>query len=205
MNKKVSFIPLYVVSAILAVALLIGFVFQKPYSFNGTVIEPPLPVEDFVLQTGNNQSFRLSEQTGKITLLFFGYTNCPDVCPTTLAEFKQVYKNLGDDTQSVQFAMITADPERDTPDRMGEFVSFFNPSFIGLSGERSELEKVYKDFGAFIEKQESSSAAGYLVSHTSSVFVLDQETNLRITFPYGTSANEMTDDITQLLNENVAD
>ena len=205
MNKKVSFIPLYIVSAILAIALLITFVFQKPYTFNGTVIDPPLPIEDFVLQTGINESFRLSEQNGKITLLFFGYTNCPDVCPTTLAEFKQVSENLGDEAQDVQFVMVTADPERDTPERMGEFVSFFNPSFMGLSGERSELEKVYKDFSVFIEKQESSSAAGYLVSHTSSVFVLDKETNLRITFPYGTSANEMTDDISQLLNENSAD
>lgn len=205
MNKKVSFIPLYIVSAFLAVALLIAVVFQKPYTFNGTVIEPPLPVENFVLQTGNNESFRLSDQNGKITLLFFGYTNCPDVCPTTLAEFKQVSENLADDGQNVQFVMVTADPERDTPDRMDEFVSFFDPSFIGLSGERSELEKVYKDFSVFIETQESGSAVGYLVSHTSSVFVLDKETNLRITFPYGTSADEMTDDITQLLNENLAD
>ena len=201
MNKKVSFIPLYIVSAILAVALLIAVVFQRAYIFNGTVIEPPLPVEDFVLQTNNNESFRLSDQNEKITLLFFGYTNCPDVCPTTLAEFKQINENLGDDALNVQFVMVTADPERDTPDRMGEFVSFFNPSFIGLSGERSELDKVYKDFGVFIEKQASGSAAGYLVGHTSSVFVLDKETNLRIAFPYWTSASDMTDDIIQLLKE----
>lgn len=205
MNKKASFIPLYIVSAILGIVLLLGVVFQKPYTFNGTVIEPPLPVDDILLKTGNNETFRLSDQNGKITLLFFGYTNCPDICPTTLAEFKQVYEKLGDNAQNVQFVMITADPERDTPDRLSEFVSFFNPVFIGLSGERSELEKVYKEFSVFVEKQDSGSAAGYLVSHTSSVFVLDKETNLRITFPYGTSANEMTDDITQLLNENLAD
>ena len=76
----------------------------------GTVIEPPLPVGDFVLQTGNNESFRLSDQNGKITLLFFGYTNYPDVCPTTLAEFKQVSENLGGDAQNVQFVIVTADP-----------------------------------------------------------------------------------------------
>ena len=84
---------------------------------------------------------------------------------------------------------------------MGEYVSFFNPSFIGLSGERSELEKVFKEFSVFVEKQESGSAAGYLVGYTASVFVLDRNQNLRITFPYGTSASDMTDDIIQLLKE----
>ena len=205
MNKKTSYIPIYVLSALLGIALLLVFVFKKPYTFNGTVIEPPLPMEDFLLQTANNEPFRLSDQDGKITLLFFGYTNCPDVCPTTLAEFKQVYEKLGDDAQNVQFVMITADPERDTPDRISEFVSYFNPVFVGLSGERSELEKVYKEFSVFVEKQETDSAAGYLVSHTASVFVLDQNSDLRLTFPYGTSASEMTDDIAQLLKENLAD
>lgn len=205
MNKKISYIPIYVLSALLGIALLFVLVFKKPYTFNGTVIEPPLPMEDFLLKTANNESFRLSDQDGKITLLFFGYTNCPDVCPTTLAEFKQVYEKLGDDAQNVQFVMITADPERDTPDRISEFVSFFNPVFVGLSGERSELEKVYKEFSVFVEKQETDSAAGYLVSHTASVFVLDQNSDLRLTFPYGTSASEMTDDIAQLLKENLAD
>ncbi|MEO7840768.1 MAG: SCO family protein [Anaerolineales bacterium] len=202
MNTKISYIPLYVVSALLGIAVFLVFVFEKPYTFSGTVIEPPLPVEDFLLQTANNESFRLSGQNGKITLLFFGYTSCPDVCPTTLAEFKQVYQKLGDDAQSVQFVMITADPERDKADRVTEYVSFFNPAFIGLSGERSDLEKVWKQFSVFVEKQETNSAAGYLVSHTASVFVLDQNSNLRMTFPYGTSANDMTNDIIQLLKEN---
>ena len=205
MHKNISYIPIYVLSALLGFVVFLVFVFEKPYTFNGTVIEPPLPLEDFILQTANNEPFRLSDQDGKITLLFFGYTSCPDVCPTTLAEFKQVYEKLGDDAQNVQFLMITADPERDTPDRISEFVSYFNPVFVGLSGERSELEKVYKEFSVFVEKQETDSAAGYLVSHTSSVFVLDRNNDLRLTFPYGTSASEMTDDIAQLLKENLAD
>jgi len=205
MNKNISYIPIYVLSALLGIVVFLVFVFEKPYTFSGTVIEPPLPVGDFLLQTANNEPFRLSDQKGRITLLFFGYTSCPDVCPTTLAEFKQVYEKLGDDAQNVQFVMITADPERDTPDRISEFVSYFNPVFVGLSGERSELEKVYKEFSVFVEKQETGSAAGYLVSHTSSVFVLDRNNDLRLTFPYGTSASEMTDDIAQLLKENLAD
>lgn len=202
MNKKISYVPLYVVSALLGLAILLVVVFEKPYTFKGTVIEPPLPVGDFLLQTANNESFRLSDQNEKITLLFFGYTSCPDVCPTTLAEFKQLHQKLGDDAQSVQFVMITADPERDKPDKVAEYVTFFNPAFIGLSGERSELEKVWKQFSVFVEKQETNSAAGYLVSHTASVFVLDENSNLRMTFPYGTSASDMANDIMQLLKEN---
>src|SRR5688572_23479882 len=103
MNKKSFYVSLYVIAALAGAVVVIVTLFAKPYTFHGTLIEPPLPVGDFVLQTANNDSFRLSNNDEKITLLFFGYTSCPDVCPTTLAEFKQVYDILGDETQNVRF------------------------------------------------------------------------------------------------------
>ena len=199
MIKKNQYYLLFIMMAVIALGVLIEVVFRRPHSFHGTTISPPLPVTDFALQTANEEVFRLSEQKGKIVLLFFGYTSCPDVCPTTLATFKQVYERLGDDAQKIKFVMITADPERDTPDKVAEYAARFNPEFIGLSGDITKREAIWKELGVFVEKQDSGSAAGYLVSHTSSVYVLDQSGDLIMTFPYGTSATDMANDLTQLL------
>ena len=201
MIKKNPYFVLLIATAVIGLTMLVELVFRKPYSFHGTVINPPLPVTDFSLQTANEEVFRLSEQKGKIVLLFFGYTSCPDVCPVTLATFKQVNDNLGEDAQKVRFVMITADPDRDTPDKVAEYAARFNPEFIGLSGDMTALASIWKELGVFVEKQESDSAAGYLVSHTASVFVLNQSGSLFMTFPYGTTATEIADDIRQILKE----
>lgn len=201
MIKKNPYFVLLIATAVIGLTMLVEFVFRKPYSFHGTVINPPLPVTDFSLQTANEEVFRLSEQKGKIVLLFFGYTSCPDVCPVTLATFKQVNDNLGEDAQKVRFVMITADPDRDTPDKVAEYAARFNPEFIGLSGDMTALASIWKELGVFVEKQESDSAAGYLVSHTASVFVLNQSGSLFMTFPYGTTATEIADDIRQILKD----
>ncbi|MFZ5889248.1 MAG: SCO family protein [Chloroflexota bacterium] len=201
MIKKNPYFVLLIATAVIGLTMLVELVFRKPYSFHGTVINPPLPVTDFSLQTANEEVFRLSEQKGKIVLLFFGYTSCPDVCPVTLATFKQVNDNLGEDAQKVRFVMITADPDRDTPDKVAEYAARFNPEFIGLSGDMTALASIWKELGVFVEKQESDSAAGYLVSHTASVFVLNQSGSLFMTFPYGTTATEIADDIRQILKD----
>ena len=201
MIKKNPYFVLLIATAVIGLTMLVEFVFRKPYSFHGTVINPPLPVTDFSLQTANEEVFRLSEQKGKIVLLFFGYTSCPDVCPVTLATFKQVNDNLGEDAQKVRFVMITADPDRDTPDKVAEYAARFNPEFIGLSGDMTALASIWKELGVFVEKQESGSAAGYLVSHTASVYVLNQSGSLFMTFPYGTTATEIADDIRQILKD----
>lgn len=201
MIKKNQYYLLFIMMAVIALGVLIEVVFRRPYSFHGTTISPPLPVTDFALQTANEEVFRLSEQKGKLILLFFGYTSCPDVCPVTLATFKQVYDDLGADAQLVRFVMITADPDRDTPERVAEYAAQFNPEFIGLSGDLVVLEQIWKELGVFVEKQESNSAAGYLVSHTASVYVLDQQGGLFMTFPYGTNATEIADDIRQILKD----
>ena len=201
MNKKISYAPLYVLMLILAATVISTIVFRKPYAFHGTVIDPPLPVTDFTLQTEKNEPFRLNDVKGKIVLLFFGYTSCPDVCPITLGTFKQVHERLGDNAQKVKFVMITADPERDTPEKVVAYVRRFNPEFIGLSGSLSDLQQVWDELGVAVEKQDTGSAAGYLVSHTASVYVIDQNGNLLMTLPYGTSAIDMEQDVNQLLKQ----
>lgn len=202
MTKKRFYIPLTIAAGMLLAALVLGWIVgRRPYEFHGTIITPPLPLTNISLQTAGGQSFRLSDHQGKMVLLFFGYTNCPDVCPITLATFKQVYERLGEDAQNVKFVMITADPERDTPDKVAAYAARFNPEFIGLGGNLKDLQTLWKELGVFVEKQESTSAAGYLVNHTASVYILDQKGSLIMTVPYGTSAIDMANDVSELLKQ----
>ncbi len=169
-------------------------------AFRGSALKEPVPVPDFALTDQNGQTFRLSDQLGSAVLLFFGYTQCPDVCPTTLATWRQVQEALGDDAARVRFVFVTVDPERDTPERLGLHVNAFNPDFIGLTGTQEDLESVYEVFDIIYEKDTSSgSAAGYLVNHTATTFLLDPEGQWRLREKYGTPAEDIAYDIQQLL------
>jgi protein SCO1/2 len=175
---------------------------QAAPSFRGTELNPPQPIANFTLTDQHGQPFTLSEQRGQVILRYFGYTLCPDVCPTTLGVWKQVRAGLDDDTQRVRFAFVTVDPERDTAERMQQYMRVFSPDFMGLSGTTAELESVYQSFGVFYEKEAApDSAMGYLVTHTSSTFVVDTAGNWRLKYSYGTPAEDILHDIQQLLEE----
>lgn len=188
--------------------LLIGvvaagvFIFSKPASFRGTSYTEPYPAApEIALTRADGSSFRLSEMRGKVVMLFFGYTSCPDVCPTTLAEFKQALEELGAQSDQVQVLFVTVDPERDTPQRAQEYVDHFNPKFIGLSGSASELAKVWNDYGVFRETVKGTSAAGYLVNHTARVTLIDQHGDLRVSFGFDTPVKDMVHDLKLLLSK----
>jgi protein SCO1/2 len=172
-----------------------------PVSYRGSVLEDPVAVPDFTLTDQSGQPFRLSDQRGKVVLLFFGYTSCPDVCPTTLGTWRKAHEGLGNDAGQVRFVFVTVDPERDTPERLAMHVQAFNPDFLGLTGTPEELEAVYDVFGVIHEKDTSSgSALGYLVNHTATTFVLDTEGLWRLRETYGTEAEDLVHDIQQLLD-----
>ena len=133
MNTKVVQVGLGIL-ALIGVVIAVTILFPKTESFRGTSYEPANPAPEFELTQGNGSSFRLSEKRGDVVLLFFGYTSCPDVCPTTLSEMKRVMADLGADAERVQVVFVTVDPERDTPEKLKDYVSIFNPAFIGLSG-----------------------------------------------------------------------
>jgi protein SCO1/2 len=169
-------------------------------SFRGSVLQEPVPVPDFTLTDESGGTFRLADQRGNVVLLFFGYTSCPDVCPTTLANWRKVHEDLGDDADRVRFVFVTVDPERDTVEKLGLHVNAFNPDFIGLTGGQEELESVYRIFDVFYEKDTSSgSALGYLVSHTATTFVLDAQGVWRLRETYGTPVEDIVHDVRQLL------
>jgi protein SCO1/2 len=171
-------------------------------SFRGTELNPPPPATDFTLIDQHGNTFRLSDQRGQVVLLFFGYTHCPDVCPTTLARWKQVHNALGDDVQHVRFVFITVDPERDTPEQLQQHLAVFSPDFIGLTGTSDDLASVYTAYSIYHEKAEASgSALGYVVNHSSSVFIIDPQGRWRLSYGFGTPPEDFVHDIRELLRE----
>jgi protein SCO1/2 len=172
----------------------------QSYQFNGTQYPDFQLAPDFELTTTDGDPFRLSDHQGKIVLMFFGYTSCPDVCPTTLAEARRVLEGLGDDPDRVKFVFITVDPERDTPEVLGTYVSAFHRSIVGLTGSTDKLAAVRQDYGIFAEKEVlEGSAAGYIVSHTARVFLVDAEGRLKLSYSFGTPPEDILEDIHHIL------
>jgi protein SCO1/2 len=190
----------------LAVVILLGLasagvmLTQKAATLRGSEITPAQPAPEINLKDQNGRPFQLSALRGKVVLLYFGYTSCPDVCPTTLADLRQVRSMLGDKGQDVQVVFITVDPDRDTPDRLQSYVSAFDPSFLGLGGSLSDLEPVYQSYGVYREIDKSGdSAGGYSVTHTARVYLIDPQGNLRLTYSFGTLPEDIAHDIRVLL------
>ncbi len=201
MNKKISIVG---ISSLLLVglALLVNFLFMRPASFRGTAYATPYPpATGFTLTDANGKPFTLAENDGKVTLLFFGYTYCPDVCPTTLAELKLAVEKLGKNAEKVRVVFISVDPGRDTSAQMQEYVERFNPAFIGLSGAQQELEPIWNEYGIFREVVEGTSATNYIVNHTARVFLVDSKGNLRLSFGFQTPPEDIAHDIEIILGE----
>ena len=172
----------------------------KPYAFHGAILQSPKPAHDFTLTNHYGQDTSLSDYDGKVVLLYFGYTACPDVCPTTLAEIKKATELLGERADEVQTIMVTVDPERDTVEIMAEYLAHFHPSFLGMIGTPDEVAQIATYYGIFFQKQETDSVLGYLVDHTATVMLVDQDGYLRLIFPYGTEGSEIAEDITYVLD-----
>src|SRR5580692_8910128 len=153
---------------------------------------PVLPVGgNFVLTDHNGQHFELSSLQGKAVLIFFGYTSCPDVCPTTLSKLSEVYRHLGDDSKRVKTLYITVDPARDTPAILKDDLSNFEVDALGLTGTKAEIDKVVALYGAQYEIIPlPESAAKYSVAHTATLYALDTSGRTRLEFPYDAKVEE---------------
>jgi protein SCO1 len=191
----------WVVLAIVGALLFVvaGFLLLRPYQYHGLLLESPKPAADFTLVRAGGKEVKLSDYRGKLVVLYYGYTFCPDVCPTTLAEITKAVQKLGKKSEDVQVVMVTVDPERDTPERMAEYMAFFNPSFVGLSGTPDQIAEAATPFGIYYQKHEGTPASGYLVDHTATVNVLDREGRMRLVWPFGTEGDAMAADLKQML------
>lgn len=186
---------------IIGIVALGVYLFAPPAALRGTVYsEPYPPAPEIELMRGNGEVFWLSQLRGNIVLLFFGYTSCPDVCPTTMAEIKSALEKIGEENASqVKVVFVTVDPARDTPERVQEYVNHFNGEFIGLSGTEAELQKTWNDYGVFRQIVEGTSAAGYLVDHTARVTLIDPDGNLRVSYGFETPVDDIVHDLKLLL------
>lgn len=184
----------------LAVLTSCGVPPTEEIEWRGAALLTPMPATDFALVDGEGQIVHLSDFRGKIVLLYFGYTFCPDVCPTTLADLSQIQRRLDDQAQNIQVLMVTVDPERDTPEIIGPYVKTFHPSFIGLSGTSTEIAAVAEGFGVFYEPEETGDDY-YFIAHTASVFLIDQQGVFRLMYPFGMKTADMITDLQYLLTE----
>jgi protein SCO1/2 len=163
------------------------------------VFEPPSAAPDFKLQASTGGEQGLANYRGKVVLLGFGFTSCPEVCPTTLAVLAQARKRLGTQADRVQVLYVTVDPERDNPERMRGYLRGFDPTFVGLTGAPDKLAAVRASYGVMAERKNIGNS--YSVAHSSSVYLIDGKGLLRAMMPYGRAPDDFVHDVRVLLNE----
>lgn len=155
------------------------------------VLAAPPTGGEFTLQAAQGP-VSLKDYRGKVVLLYFGYTYCPDICPTALAFTAQGLKLLSEDElANTQVLFISVDPARDTPEKLKDYGAFFHPNILGLTGTPAQIGEVAKRYGASYRKQDTGSAGGYVVDHTSNLYVLDTNGNLIATLPHGTIGKDI--------------
>lgn len=194
-----------VVGTVMAVAV-VGLVVlaagrTRPVTYHGTYLAPPMPAVDFTLRSARGAVSR-AELEGKVTPLFFGYTSCPDICPTTLLRLADALRKLearGGDAGAVQVVFISVDAERDSPERTSRYAEAVDPSFLGLTGTPAEIADVAGQYGIYHARAEGSAATGYLVDHTATITVLDRAGQAALLWSPTVTAEQMADDLANLL------
>jgi protein SCO1 len=171
---------------------------DKP-SFRNTDITGAEFAREFALTDHNSQARTLADFKGKAVVVFFGFTQCPDVCPTTLAEMTEAVKQLGSDGNKLQVLFITIDPERDTPELLKKYVPAFHPSFLGLTGNAEAIAKVAKEFKVFYQKSAGKTPGSYTMDHTSNSYVFDPQGRVRLVIKHGMGTEPLVQDLKQLL------
>ena len=185
---------------LILVLLLSGCSLTSSYSFKTGAISPARDAPPLPLTDQHGQPFDLATLNGKAVLLYFGYTACPDACPTTLSDWIEVKRLLGDKAEKVAFVMVTVDPERDTADQLNQYLTFFDPSFIGLTGNPETIQDVEREYGIYAAREEfSDSAMGYLMNHTTSYLAIDREGKLRLVISHGTDPEIVAEDLRHLV------
>jgi protein SCO1/2 len=167
--------------------------------FHNTDITGASYARDFRLTDSAGQMRSLADFRGKVVSLFFGYTSCPDVCPTTLAEMREVKAALGADGERLQVVFVTVDPERDTGEVLGRYVSAFDPGFVGLGGTPADIAAMAREFRIVYEKVPGKEPGSYTLNHTAGSYVFDPQGRLRLFLRHGQGTQPIVEDIRLLL------
>lgn len=172
---------------------------ERTPSFDGMAVDPPRAMPSFAFTLADSTTFTTAPAAGRPLVLFFGYTHCPDVCPTTLADWKRVQQKLGTRADSVRFVFVTVDPERDSPEVAQRYAKQYDRRFVGVSGDAPTTARIMEAFGVAAAKEEGSAASGYLVSHSSQVFLVNDAGQLVALYPFGTRWEALAADLGRLL------
>jgi len=168
--------------------------------FNGIDVTGAAMGRELKLTDFNGTPRSLADFRGKVVVVTFGYTQCPDVCPTTLADLSSAVKKLGADGSRVQVLFVTVDPRRDKPELLKQYVPAFNPGFLGLYGDEAATKKATGEFKVYAQERPGKTAETYTVDHTAQTFAFDREGRLRLVFGYGATPEAMASDFRILLN-----
>ena len=182
---------------IVAVVFYLIYQSKKADHFNGFYNERE--VRDFVLTDQNGEKVSLSEFNGKLVLLNFGYTSCPDICPTTLTRLRNVYNQLESNQDEIQVLFISVDPDRDSTEKLKSYIPYFHKDFIGLTGSDEELSQVADNFNIVYFKEDSDANADYLMSHPTSVYLINRDGKLILKYPHNSKPEYLVQDIKKLL------
>ena len=161
------------------------------------VFSPPRAAPDFSLRGSDGAELKLSHYRGKVVVLAFGFTSCPDVCPTTLATLAETRKKLGEEARDLQVLYITVDPETDNPERMRKYLASFDPTFVGGTGTAEQLAAVRQDYGMALARKTLGGSSTF--SHSSYTYLIDRSGSLRALMPYGQSSDDYVHDVKILL------
>ncbi|MBK9675634.1 MAG: SCO family protein [Betaproteobacteria bacterium] len=172
---------------------------RAPPKFRASDITGTTYGSEFALTDHHGKARTLADFRGKAVVMFFGYTQCPDVCPTTLTELAEAMRRLGADAERVQVLFVTIDPERDTPELLRNYVPAFHPSFLGLYGDAAALERTVKDFKVFYQKQPGPTPSTYTVDHSAGAFLFDPQGRPRVYVSYGAGPEVFAHDLALLL------
>ena len=189
-------IAVFVLSALAWVFVIPRF---RPHVFHGVVMQSATPAPALGLEATTGGTLDLDSLEGKVIVMYFGYTHCPDVCPVTLAALNDALESLGNGAEDVQVMMVTVDPERDTLPLLHEYLGFFNDSFIGLTGSLDDISRVATAYGVFFAPNEGDATTGYTVAHNASLMVIDKDGHLRLILPPEVTAEEIAADLDYLL------
>ncbi|MGZ3157496.1 MAG: SCO family protein [Burkholderiaceae bacterium] len=172
---------------------------KQPVVFKNTDVTGLDYAKDFALTDHTGKARTLADFKGKVVAIFFGYTQCPDVCPTTMSEMASVMKQLGPLSDKVQVLFVTIDPERDTAELLSHYVPAFDPRFLGLRGDAAATEKVAKEFRVFYQKVPGKQPGSYTMDHTAGTYVFDTQGRIRLFIRNGQDTESLVHDIKILL------
>ena len=175
-----------------------------PHRFNAIDLTGASYAQGFNLPDFDGKPRALADFAGKVTVVFFGYTQCPDACPTTMAELSGILKTLGPDAKRVQVVFITVDPSRDTPSLLKNYVTNFRPDFLALRGSEAQTQQIIKDFKLIVEKVPGKTPDSYTIDHTAGTYIFDPQGRIRLFATQSLDPALLTDDLKALLAEKTA-